>query len=217
MRAKDPIWKELHTEGMQNRRRAASDPTRLRINDLLHRRPEWTAKELAGELGVNPNGLYYHLRIMEDAGFISVVRTQVSGRMAERVYGAADLNQRVIWDSKDPLELSTYMAATLDAGKVGAEDAIYQMARDLEDDATKEAPTFVDWGSPSISTTAGEVREFHNRLQDLLKEFRERAKTQAVEGVDRGEGPRLRFSYALYEQQPLQKAEESMASETVSA
>lgn len=106
---------------------------------MLCRRPEWPAKELARELGVNPNGLYYHLRIMEDAGLISVADPQTPGRVSERLYVAGDLTQRVIWDSKDPLEMSTYMAATLEAGKVGAEDAIYQMARDLEADENDKA------------------------------------------------------------------------------
>lgn len=58
---KDPIWDSLHSEEMEKRRKAASDPTRLRIYDLLNRRSEWTAKELSRELGVKPNSLYYHL------------------------------------------------------------------------------------------------------------------------------------------------------------
>lgn len=210
----DPIWESLHSVEMEKRRKAASDPTRLRIYDLFTRRSEWTAKEIAEELTVNPNGLYYHLRIMQDAGVIEVVRTQASGRMAERVFGMNELNRRVIWDSKDPLQISTYMAATLDAGKVGAEDAIYQQSRDPEAAKTQ---TFVDWGGPSIGTTHDEVREFARRLQELLKEFRERAKAQAGEEVDRGEGPSLRFVYALYEQKPLKKAVESIPPEAVSA
>ncbi|HVF12631.1 MAG TPA: helix-turn-helix domain-containing protein [Actinomycetota bacterium] len=217
MGKKDPIWENLNTEAMDKKRRAGADPTRLRIYDLFWRRPEWTAKDLASELGVSPNGLYYHLRIMQDAGLIKVVRTQVSGRMAERVYGADDLDQRVIWDSKDPVQMAAYMTATLDAGKVGAEDAIYQMARDLEANEKDEQHTFVDWGGPAIGTSPEEVREFQKRLHELLKEFRERAKAQAGEGVDRGEGPRLRFVYALYEQKPLRKRAESTPSELASA
>lgn len=213
---KDPISHSLHSEAMEKLRKAGSDATRLRIYDLLNRRSEWTAKELSRELGVNPNSLYYHLRIMEDAGLISVVRTQVAGRMAERVYAATD-PKRVTWDKKDPLQLSAYLAATLEAGKVCAEDAIYEMARDLEVDENDKHNTIVYWGAPSIGTTPDEVREFHQRLQGLLKEFRERAKDKAGEEVDRGEGPRLRFFYALHSQKPLQSEAGSAHPEPASA
>ena len=63
-------------EAMQVRRRAVADPTRMRILGLLGDSDGgMTANELGDRLAMNPNRLYYHLRMLEEAGVIGVVDT----------------------------------------------------------------------------------------------------------------------------------------------
>ncbi|HZU74926.1 MAG TPA: winged helix-turn-helix domain-containing protein, partial [Acidimicrobiales bacterium] len=71
-------------------RRALADPVRLRILESLWEGPK-TAKAMGDRLGILPNRLYYHLRTMEEAGLVAVVGAELGGRLAERVYGATNL------------------------------------------------------------------------------------------------------------------------------
>lgn len=64
-----------------------SDALRSRILDRLRATP-LTVKQLAGELGVPPKKLYYHVNMMEQHGVIRVVRTRVVSGIIEKQYRA---------------------------------------------------------------------------------------------------------------------------------
>ena len=76
---------DVHPPSTDDVRRALSDSTRLRIYEKLHGHPQ-TARQLGEALGRKANRLYYHLRILEDAGLIAEAGRDVSGRMAERIF-----------------------------------------------------------------------------------------------------------------------------------
>src|SRR4051812_35071675 len=76
---------------MAKRRRAAGDATRQRLMRALSEQDlEWTAKELADELRVGVNGLYYHLRVLEDAELIEEGAGRSGDRGMERTYRPTD-------------------------------------------------------------------------------------------------------------------------------
>lgn len=66
--------------------KAFADPTRQRIVSLLYERAA-TGKQLAGVLGVSPGTVGHHLRVLEEAGLIRVVRTRRVRAMTEKYYG----------------------------------------------------------------------------------------------------------------------------------
>jgi len=107
-------------------RRALADPTRFRVLEAL-----WdgrkTAKELAVVLGVVPNRLYYHLRILEEAGIIRVVDAAVTGRFAERVYGAsvAGYGAELVGPSTDPEDRAAFFGAMLAAAGSEIRDVVF--------------------------------------------------------------------------------------------
>ena len=151
-----------------------------------------TANELGERVGMNPNRLYYHLRILESAGVIGVVDTRASGRMVERVYDQI-YRGRFIWDAEQPLELAMYLAASLEVSRMGAEEALFEQARRI---AAQESPPVVTWGTPSFATTHDEIAEFTKRVDALQMEFRERATKLS----DDDRTSQLRFTWLVYEQ-----------------
>lgn len=195
-------------EGMRQRRDAISDPLRLRVLGLLSEADGLTAKELAERLGMNPNRLYYHLRILEKARVIVVADTRAVGRMVERVYKPVDVG-RYIWDPEEPIQMVTNLGAILEVNRLGAEEALYKQARRIE---AGEEPPIVTWSAQSFATTREEIVEFTKRVDALQAEFRERAKRRARRSVANGPAQQseLKFTWLVYEQ-PI--AERSVAAE----
>ena len=180
-------------EAMQERRRAIADPLRMRIIGLLNDSDGgMTANELGERLGMNPNRLYYHLRILESAGVIGVVDTRASGRMVERVYDQI-YRGRIVWDAAEPSELAMYLGAQLEVARMGAEEALFEQARCVADE---ETPPVITWGTPSFDTTHDEITEFTKRVDALQREFRERANT-----ITSDDKRQLRFTWLVYEQE----------------
>jgi DNA-binding transcriptional ArsR family regulator len=181
-------------EAMQERRRAIADPLRMRILGLLNdSQAGMTANELGEGLAMNPNRLYYHLRILETAGVIGVVDTRATGRMVERVYDQI-YRGRFIWDAENPLELAMYLGSQLEVARTGAEEALFEQARCV---GAGERSPVVTWGQPSFATTHDEIVEFTKRLDALQHEFRERA-SKLESRAD--EMRQLRFTWLVYEQ-----------------
>ena len=191
--------KRRNDEDMARKRKAVADPLRQRLLERFHTDREWTAKELADEVGVGANGLYYHLRILEEAGFIKVVGSRAVGRMAERVYRGANVSQRVTWDINDPIDLVLHFGALLDGAKSDVADAVYETAR-IRQEGKNLDRTLAMVESPSITTTPDEIVEFQSRITALLKEFRDRARELRGDDETTPDGWKtLKFTYALRE------------------
>lgn len=180
---------------MQKRRQAITDPTRMRIIGLVSESGGLTAKELAERMRMDPNRLYYHLRILEEVGVIETSELRATGRMTERVYTDA-YSGRYIWDIDDPGELATYLSSQLELTKMEGEESLFEQSRRISEG---EEPPLMTWGRPTVTTTHKEIQEFTKRLNDLLAEFRERA--QAIREKEKVPDPtRMRFTWVVCEQ-----------------
>lgn len=65
--------------------RLVADPLRLRVLELLRRAPQ-TVTELAEAIGVARTRLYYHIRLLEGAGLVTVAETRVVAGITEKRY-----------------------------------------------------------------------------------------------------------------------------------
>lgn len=77
---------EFFEAGEPGHFRAFADPTRQRITNLLYERAA-TTKQLAGALGLSPGTVGHHLKVLEEAGLVRVVRTRQVRAMTEKYYG----------------------------------------------------------------------------------------------------------------------------------
>ena len=77
---------EFFEAGEPGHFKAIADSTRQRIVSLLYERAA-TGKQLAGALGVSPGTVGHHLRVLEEAGLIRVVRTRRVRAMTEKYFG----------------------------------------------------------------------------------------------------------------------------------
>jgi DNA-binding transcriptional ArsR family regulator len=100
-------WRGVH--------RALADPLRIRLFEALWHGSR-SVKELALEIGLPPDRLYYHLRQLEHAGIVEVAefRRLPSGK-AERVYRRAEVEPPS--DVSSPEEMATFLGSVLDASK----------------------------------------------------------------------------------------------------
>jgi DNA-binding transcriptional ArsR family regulator len=194
---RDEQLQKIDDSLMKKRRRAAGDATRLRIIRLIRGDRDWTAKELAEALGVGSNGLYYHLRVLEDAELITAGAGRPSPSGLEKTYQKSE-NLLVTHELNDDLILvyHSYMEVT----KYECEQGVYRQIAAVR--AGEPAP-FIASAMPGFGTTAAEILEFHERLQQLLQEFRARALDLLA--MQQDTDPPLKdlfFTYALVEKEP---------------
>lgn len=199
--------KGISEDQMRKRRKAAADPVRQRILDRFFEDRDWTAKELADALGVGANGLYYHLRILEDAGLIAVAGSRAPGKMVEKTYRMAD-NRHIDWELDE--DLAMVFASLLESAKHDTAEAVYDLARRAEEGDEGPFPV-VDVSAPSFMTTTEEAAEFYERLRALVNEFRTRAND--LREIERGTPAswrNVKLTYA-FRDRPLPAAEPAPA------
>ena len=122
-----PDVQTADTPLLQRQRRAFSDPLRVRIRTSLATAPK-TAKELGEQLRVEPNRLYYHLRILEDAQLVGVVDTRAEGRMTERVFGIANPSFGSELPGDDPVEKAGFFASLFDSTREELQSVVFRQA-----------------------------------------------------------------------------------------
>lgn len=152
--------------------KAAADPTRSAIIQLLLERAASTT-ELATALGRPKGTIDHHVKVLEAAGLVHVVRTRKVRAMTERFWGrtartfAFDSGSSDVptpmWMVRDAYE---EMARTLPAILVAAEAAA---AADPDGHDASEDGCFATFRHARIP--ADRVREFGERLYALSEEF----------------------------------------------
>lgn len=189
----DALIALANDEGIQRRRRVMSDPLRMRIGWLLDEHG-LTAKEIADRLRIEPNRLYYHLRMMEEAGVIAVVDHKVVGRLAERVYKVV-FKGRYVWDFRAPDDLVMNLNAILEITKADAQQTLYDRAE------SEAGEHIVTWGHPSFPTSREEIAEFARRVEALQMEFRQRGRDliEKVGGTIPEDFRQLWLTWVVYE------------------
>lgn len=145
--------------------RAVADPTRQRIVSLLYERAA-TTKQLAGALGLSPGTVGHHLKVLEEAGLVRVVRTRRVRAMTEKYYG--NVYRRVTFTGRnfswreelpevDPMFMLQQARDEYDAS------ALYEEKRP---DALLPMSTF---GHARVPVSRAE--EFARRVVELTEEF----------------------------------------------
>lgn len=135
-----------------------ADSTRRRILSLLRERAASTT-ELAEALGQPKGTVGHHVKVLEDAGLIRVVRTRKVRAMTERYYGRRARLFVLIADETEPY----------DAASMGAL-VLRQAADEVAPDAGKgDDPSSIVVVHARIA--AQEARRFAQRLEELASDF----------------------------------------------
>jgi DNA-binding transcriptional ArsR family regulator len=150
--------------------RALADDLRARIISLLRERA-WSNQELSRELGVPKGTVGHHMKVLESAGLIHVVRTRQVRAVTEKYYGR--VARLFLFEPEDPADARALGATTM-----------RQAAHELE-----QAPEGASWGFVRARLTPEDARKFHRRLGRLLDDFRAR---------EVAEGTRVKLAVALW-------------------
>ena len=149
--------------------RALADELRNRIIGLLRERARST-QQLAEELGIPKGTIGHHLKVLEKAGLIHVVRTRQVRAVTEKFYGRT---ARLFLFQVDDPESERALGATI----------LRQAARELA-----EAPK-VSFGHPTARLVPADARRLERRLHKLMDDFL---------AADQPQGMLYAFAAALY-------------------
>jgi DNA-binding transcriptional ArsR family regulator len=132
--------------------RALADDVRTTIVALLRHRARST-QELARELGMPKGTVGHHLKVLEKAGLIHVVRTRQVRALTEKFYGRTA--RLFLFESEDPADARALGAALL--RRAGAE--------------IEQSPDAVRFGHPKVRLAHADVLRFERRLKRVLDDF----------------------------------------------
>lgn len=135
-----------------------ADSTRRRILSLLRERAASTT-ELAEALGQPKGTVGHHLKVLEDANLIRVVRTRKVRAMTERYYGRLARLYRIVADEGEPF----------DPASMGA-----QLLRQAADEIARDAGQGDDPSTLVVvhaRVAEKHARQFARRLEELASDF----------------------------------------------
>jgi DNA-binding transcriptional ArsR family regulator len=131
---------------------ALANDVRTTIISLLRERARST-QQLAHELGVPKGTVGHHLKVLERAGLIHVVRTRQVRAVTEKFYGRTA--RLFLFEAEDPA----------DARALGGA-ALRRVATELE-----ASPEAVRFGFPRARLLDGDVLRLEKRLKRLVDDF----------------------------------------------
>src|SRR3954463_16502186 len=134
--------------------RALADDLRATLVALLRERARST-QELSEELRVPKGTIGHHLKVLERAGLIRVVRTRKVRALTEKFYGR--VARLFLFAPENPADARAFGASTL-------RDAAFQLER---------APEGAGFGLVLSRLTKAQVERFDRRLEKLIDDFRE--------------------------------------------
>ncbi len=185
---------DMSEEIVLKRRKAAGDPVRQRVLDQLYDGQDRTAKELSAALGVGVNGLYYHLRILEDAQLIVLGSGRSSASGMEKSYVLAE-DLRCDWQYDE--EMVRMYSALLEGVKYDMTEAVYEAAQAVADDPAIEPAPAAHLRNHSFTTTRQQIHELYQGIEALIGQFRKRAEN--LSNSDASEMRLAKVTYALRE------------------
>jgi DNA-binding transcriptional ArsR family regulator len=132
--------------------RALADDVRTAIVSLLRNRARST-QQLARELEMPKGTVGHHVKVLERAGLIRVVRTRKVRAVTEKFYGRTA--RLFLFETEDPADARAL-------GSVMLRRAAVEIER--SPDATR-------WGNPKARLTEAGVRRLERRLKRLTDDF----------------------------------------------
>ena len=133
--------------------RAMAAPFRAGLVQLLRDRARST-QEISEEISVPKGTVGHHLKVLERAGLIRVVRTRKVRALTEKFYGRTA--RLFLYQTEDPADGRAISAVTL-----------RQAAGEVE-----QAPFVTGFGLVRARLTNKDVERFERRLKKLLEDFR---------------------------------------------
>jgi DNA-binding transcriptional ArsR family regulator len=133
--------------------KAMADPFRTQLIQLLRNRARST-QELSEELSVPKGTVGHHLKVLEAADLIRVVRTRKVRAVTEKFYGRTA--RLFLFQTEDPADSRALSAVTL-----------RQAAGEVE-----VAPIVSGFGLVRARQTQKDMERFERRTQKLLDDFR---------------------------------------------
>ncbi|HET7571108.1 MAG TPA: winged helix-turn-helix domain-containing protein [Gaiellaceae bacterium] len=132
--------------------KALSDELRSRVIALLRERA-FSTQQLSLELGVPKGTIGHHLKVLEQAGLIRVVRTRKVRAVTEKFYGRTA--RLFLFQTEDPADARALGATTL-----------RQAASEIE-----RAPAGANFGHPKARLTPEDFDRFEQQLKTLMDDF----------------------------------------------
>ena len=133
--------------------RAIANPFRTQLIQLLRDRARST-QELSAELGIPKGTVGHHLKVLESAGLIRVVRTRKVRALTEKFYGRTA--RLFLYQTEDPADGRAISAITL-----------RQAASEVE-----RAAHSTGFGLVRARLTHKDVVRFERRAKKLMDDFR---------------------------------------------
>jgi DNA-binding transcriptional ArsR family regulator len=167
--------KDVHTIEDLESLKILADPLRAQIIEILIFQAA-TVKQVADKLGLAPSKLYYHVNMLEKAGFIVVVETRMVANMQEKYYrtmaNSFELDESLLSFHTDTGRdsVNTLLTSILDTTK----DDIFRslQARLFAlDQGTSEGERRFMLTRQNNRIPESRANEFMERLKSLLTEF----------------------------------------------
>jgi DNA-binding transcriptional ArsR family regulator len=152
--------------------RALADDVRNTIVALLRERARST-QELAGDLGIPKGTVGHHLKVLEKAGLVHVVRTRQVRAVTEKYYGRTA--RLFLFQTEDPADARALGAAML-----------RRAAAELD-----VSPETARFGFPKARLAREDLDRLERRLRRLTEDFL---------AADTVEGDPYALAVALYQQ-----------------
>lgn len=158
--------------------RAIADMLRLRIIDLLQKKP-MTVTQLGDELDVAPAKVHYHVRELEKVGLLHLAETREKGGILEKYYQpvAREISVEKSLLSAPPDEALAMTGAWLNQIKDGFQQA-FRRALEMRD-----AKPRMSIGFTHMYVTAEEQEQLCKQIAELLKPYEERRGIQGEQEV----------------------------------
>ena len=158
-----------------------ADPLRTQIIEILTHQPA-TVKQIADKLGLAPSKLYYHVNMLENAGFIVVVETRMVANMQEKYYRTVancfELDESLLTFHTDAGRdsINAVLNNVLDTTKDEIQRSLQARLFALDQgDSEKKRRIMLTRQTSYISEE--KANEFMERLEILLKEFGQQAES----------------------------------------
>jgi DNA-binding transcriptional ArsR family regulator len=163
-----------------------ADPLRIRMLELM-RQGQTTAKQLASALQVSQTRLYYHLKLLETRGLITVVETRLVSGIVEKHYrtvgGRLTVDKSLIGPTLEGSDaLDAYVSIVLDEVKTEINRSIDAGLIDLERTKDDELrPRQLLLGRKWLKLTAQQLEDFARAYAALIDQFEDAVPGAEVE------------------------------------